>query len=195
MDIKQIAIIGTVGLPAKYGGFETLTENLAKYLAKKYSITVYCSAKSYKEELSTFNGVTLEYISLNANGVQSILYDIISIFKALLYADTLLILGVSGCGILPVVRLFNKKRLVINIDGLEWKRQKWGRYAKWFLKFSEKMAVKYADAVIADNKVIQDHIREAYGVESELIAYGACHAEKIEISDKMLEKYPFLSED
>ena len=189
---KKISIIGTVGLPAKYGGFETLTEYLTKYLAKAYDITVYCSAKSYDEQLESYNGATLKYIALNANGVQSIPYDIISIFQALRYADTLLILGVSGCSILPVIRLFSRKRIVVNIDGLEWKRQKWNRYAKWFLKFSEKMAVKYADVVIADNKVIQEHVQNAYGKKSELIAYGADHVERVALSSEIETKYPYL---
>ena len=193
--MKKIAIIGTVGLPAKYGGFETLTEYLTEYLATKYDMTVYCSGKSYDEQIASYNGAALKYIGLNANGVQSIPYDIVSIFKALRYADTLLILGVSGCSILPVVRLFSRKRIIVNIDGLEWKRQKWNKYAKWFLKFSEKMAVKYADVVIADNKVIQDHVRDTYGKESELIAYGADHVQKLPLSDEVLVQYPFLEGD
>ncbi len=192
---KKIAIIGTVGLPAKYGGFETLAEYLTKYLSNDYNMTVYCSAKSYDEKLPAYNGAALKYINLNANGVQSIPYDIISIFKALRYADTLLILGVSGCSILPIVRLFSRKRIVVNIDGLEWKRQKWNKYAKWFLKFSEKMAVKYADVVVADNKVIQDHVKNEYGKESELIAYGADHVERVSLSSELLTKYPFLTEN
>ncbi|NOQ32171.1 MAG: DUF1972 domain-containing protein [Helicobacteraceae bacterium] len=191
---KKIAIIGTVGLPAKYGGFETLTEYLTKYLTNDYDITVYCSAKSYDEHVESYNGATLKYIGLNANGVQSIPYDIISIFKALRYADTLLILGVSGCSMLPVVRLFSPKRIVVNIDGLEWKRQKWNKYAKWFLKFSEKMAVKYADVVIADNRVIQEHVQNAYGKKSELIAYGADHVEHVALSSEILSKYSYLSD-
>ena len=133
--MKKISIIGTVGIPAKYGGFETLTEYLTKNLHKDYDMTVYCSSKSYEEKIDTHNGAKLKYINLNANGVQSIPYDIISIFSSLKFADTLLILGVSGCIILPFIRLFSKKRIIVNIDGLEWKREKWGKGAKWFLKF------------------------------------------------------------
>lgn len=191
---KKIAIIGTVGLPAKYGGFETLTEYLTKYLAKEYDMTVYCSGKSYDERIPSYNGATLKYINLNANGVQSIPYDVVSIFKALRYADTLLILGVSGCSILPMVRMFSHKRIVVNIDGLEWKRQKWNKYAKWFLQFSEKMAVKYVDVVIADNKVIQEHVHDAYRKESELIAYGADHVEKLALSEEVLATYRCLED-
>ena len=189
---KKIAIIGTVGLPAKYGGFETLTEYLTKYLSGDYDLTVYCSAKSYNEKPSNYNGASLKYINLHANGVQSIPYDIISILTAYRTSDTLLILGVSGCIILPIVRWFGSKNIIVNIDGLEWKRQKWNKYAKWFLKFSEKMAVKYADAVIADNKVIQNHVENEYGKSSELIAYGADHVERMPLSLEVLTQYPFL---
>jgi glycosyltransferase involved in cell wall biosynthesis len=191
--MKKISIIGTVGIPAKYGGFETLTEYLTKNLHDSYELTVFCSGKSYSEKLDSYNGAKLEYVNLHANGVQSIPYDIISIFKSLRFADTLLILGVSGCIVLPFVRLFSKRRIVVNIDGLEWKRDKWGKGAKWFLKFSEKLAVKYADVVVSDNKVIQEYVRREYGIQSELIVYGADHVTKEILSDELKVKYPFLA--
>ena len=88
---KKIAVIGTMGLPAKYGGFETLVEHLTKELNQDFDITVYCSAKSYSEKLVTYNNCKLHYINMEANGMQSILYDMRAIFHALKYADVLLI--------------------------------------------------------------------------------------------------------
>lgn len=189
---KKISIIGIVGLPARYGGFETLTQYLVDYLRDKYDFTVFCSTKNYDERLASYGGAKLRYVNLNANGVQSIPYDIISIFKALRLSDTLLILGVSGCIVLPFVKFFSHKKIVVNIDGLEWRREKWGRFARAFLKFSEKLAVKWADIIISDNKVIQDYVFDEYGVESKLITYGADHVKKLPISDALLEKYPFV---
>ena len=122
---KKLAIVGTVGIPSKYGGFETLTEYITKDLSEKYDITVFCSSKSYEEKIKKYNNCHLKYINLNANGVQSIPYDILSLLKALRFADTILILGVSGCISLPFLKLFFKKtKIVTNIDGLEWKRDK-----------------------------------------------------------------------
>lgn len=192
--MKKISIIGTVGIPSKYGGFETLTEYLTKKLSNQYEITVFCSAKNYCEKIDNYNGANLEYINLNANGIQSIPYDIISIFKSLRFADTLLVLGVSGCIVLPFLKFFTKKKIIVNIDGLEWRRQKWSSNAKKFLKFSEKLAVKYSDIVISDNKIIQDYVMNEYGVISELIAYGGDHVTKEIISDELLKNYPFLKE-
>jgi len=188
---KKIAVIGTVGIPAKYGGFETLVEYLTKNQGANHEMIVYCSSMSYDRKLRKHNNAKLKYINLRANGIQSIFYDIISIFKALKSSKTLLILGVSGCIVLPLVKLISKNRVLINIDGKEWKRSKWGSPAKWFLKFSEKIAVKYADKIITDNKVLQNYVKSEYGLKSELIAYGADHVRK-EISDEMfLSKYPF----
>ena len=191
---KKIAIIGTVGLPSNYGGFETLTEYLTKDLGAHFDITVFCSSASYKTKLKIHNNAKLIYLPLNANGIQSILYDIVSIFYALLFADTLLILGVSGCIVLPIVKLISSKKVIVNIDGLEWKRAKWGKVAKWFLKFSERVAVKYSDIIIADNKVIQDYVLAEYGKKAKLIAYGADHTCKEALSMEVLNQFPFLSE-
>ena len=68
--MKKISIIGIVGIPAKYGGFETLTEYLTKNLYNQFDITVYCSSKSYDAKLETYNNAKLKYINLNANGVK-----------------------------------------------------------------------------------------------------------------------------
>ena len=106
-----------MGIPAKYGGFETLVEHLTKNQSANYDMTVYCSSKSYPKQLDVHNDAKLKYINLRANGVQSILYDIISIFKSLKEYDILLILGVSGCIILPVVKLINR---VPRVEYLAW---------------------------------------------------------------------------
>ena len=174
---KKIAIIGTVGVPANYGGFESLVENLlGDNTSDDIEYTVFCSSKSYNEKLDSYKGAKLKYIGLNANGAQSTLYDIASMLKTTNKYDVALVLGVSGCVFLPVFRLWFKNKLIVNIDGLEHRRDKWGKFAKWFLRKSEAMAVKYADVVVADNKGIQDYVTETYHTDSALIAYGGDHA-------------------
>ena len=115
---KKIAIIGTVGLPAKYGGFETLADHLIRQIGEEYDICVYCSGKRYdKQERKAMHGnARLKYIPLDANGIQSIPYDSISILDSLRYADVLLILGVAGAWLLPFLRLFTRKKIIISID-------------------------------------------------------------------------------
>lgn len=81
---------------------------------------------------------------------------------------------------LPLTRLFSSARIVTNIDGIEWRREKWQGLAKRFLRFSEKMAVRFSHEVIADNGAIADYVKRAYGVDARVIAYGGDHAVAIE---------------
>lgn len=192
---KKIAIIGTVGIPGKYGGFETLAEHLVKQLGDRYDMTVYCTKKKYPKEQrkKTYLGARLKYLPLDANGIQSIPYDSLSILHALLYADVLVILGVAGSWLLPFVRLFTRKKIIVSIDGIEWKRDKWNRVAKWYLWWAEKMAVKYAHADISDNESIQDYTAVRYGSLSHIIEYGADHTMAVKPGAADREAYPFLN--
>lgn len=172
---KKIAVIGTVGVPALYGGFETLLENLLDYLPNDFDVTVFCEAGAYENKPTQYKGARLIYLNYKSNGFQSIIYDVISILKSFKKNDYLLILGVSGTIILPLIKSFCRARIITNIDGMEWKRDKWGPLQKKFLKFSEKIGVKYSDLVISDNFFIQKHVTESYNTSSILIAYGGDH--------------------
>jgi glycosyltransferase involved in cell wall biosynthesis len=193
---KKIAIIGTVGVPANYGGFETLAEHLIEDLGQKHKITVYCSEKKYarSERVSSYKGAKLKYIPLDANGIQSIPYDTLSIIHALFFSDILLVLGVAGAWILPFVRLFTNKKIIISIDGIEWKRDKWNLLAKWYLFWAEGLAVKYSHIDISDNEAIQDYTAARYGSLSRIIEYGADHTLKVPINEKEINQYPFLKQ-
>lgn len=197
MKKTKIGIIGTVGVPAKYGGFETLAHQLVLNLSKRLDLTVYSSGKTYAkaDRVDTWEGAKIKYIPLKANGPQSILYDIISMIHAMIFCDVLLILGVSGCIFLPFVKTFSTKKIIVNIDGLEWRRAKWTGWIKKFLRFSEQMAVKFADTIITDNAGLQDYVAKNYGIESRLIEYGADHVAPVTIKANYQEKYPFLRKD
>lgn len=178
--VKKVAIIGTVGIPASYGGFETLAENLVRFNGSHspgVELHVYCSSSSYAVKRSKYMGATLYYINLNANGVSSILYDIVSILFAICRrTDIILLLGVSGAISLPLIRLLTRSRIITNVDGVEWKREKWNGLARWFLRLFERMAVRYSDELVADNAGIAEHIHQAYGCKAHVIAYGGDHA-------------------
>ena len=175
--MKKVAIVGIQGVPAKYGGFETLVENIiGENCSSNIQYTIFCSAKDYEKRMNSYKGAKINYVPFfHANGAQSTPYDILSMMKCIGRFDTVVILGVSGCLFLPIFRLFYHKRLIVNIDGLEHRRDKWGRFAKWFLRSSEAMAVRCADVIIADNKGIQTYVSETYHRSSELIAYGGDH--------------------
>lgn len=179
MEKIKVAIVGTQGVPAQYGGFETLTENLLGMKnADNIEYTVFCSSKDMPTKMDTYKGANLKYVGLHANGAQSIPYDIVSMLKCLTGYHTILILGVSGCIFMPFLRMLTKSRIVVNIDGLEHRRDKWNKLAKWILRTSEKLAVKFADDIIADNQGIQDYVQETYGKQAHVIAYGGDHVKQ-----------------
>jgi glycosyltransferase involved in cell wall biosynthesis len=173
---QKVSIIGSAGIPAEYGGFETLVEQLVKNVPHKYinfDLVVYCSGK---KKLNNFHGASLKYVGLNANGISSILYDGISIIRAGLdKSNCLLVLGCSGAIFIPIYKIFFKGKVITNVDGIEWRREKWSWLPSKFLKLSEIIAVRYSDKIISDNKAVAEYIFEEYGSNSSVIPYGGDH--------------------
>lgn len=175
----RIAILGSVGVPARYGGFETLADNLVRFhadTARSETLCVYCSRPVYPDRPESFGNARLRYSRFRANGASSVIYDATTLRDAIAReTDVALLLGVSGAVALPILTR-RGTRIVTHVDGLEWRRGKWSGPARAFLRWSERLAVRHSDAVIADSPAIADHLRREYGVEAEVIAYGGDHA-------------------
>jgi glycosyltransferase involved in cell wall biosynthesis len=194
---KKVAIIGTNGIPASYGGFETLSEFLVENLNNQFEFIVFCSKGQKKKanNLKTYKGAKLIYLPFNANGYQSVIYDFISIIISLFRYDTLLVLGATG-GISFVLNAFFKKNIILNHGGLnEWEREKYGKVGKMWALYSRKIATKFTTADIGDNPLIIESLFKTFGVKANLIAYGGDHVFKVETTDLLLQKYPFVADD
>jgi len=185
----KVAIIGTVGVPANYGGYETLAENLiSRKCNTSIEYQVYCSSKAYKIKLKKYKGATLKYYPLNANGWQALVYDSISLVHAYLTADFILSLGTSSCTILPLIKHFSKKIVIVNFDGLDHKREKWSSLSKIIISATRKLAARYADVCISDNEEIKKYVKKVYKRDSVLIEYGGDNAKPV-CDEEMLAKY------
>ncbi|MBQ9722808.1 MAG: DUF1972 domain-containing protein [Bacteroidales bacterium] len=186
--MKKVAIISTVGVPACYGGYETLVENLLTHQQNKdIKYQVYCSSASYKEKRSEYKGAVLKYLPFKANGAQGIIYDSLSLFHAYMTCDVIMSLGTVGCFWLPVLKLFSKKKVIVNLDGIDDKREKWGRFSRFVIGGARKIAAKYADEIIGDNKAIQDYISRTFNKKSVLIEYGGDNASPYYDENKLSE--------
>lgn len=188
MKKKVVGIIGTNGLPGKYGGWDQLVIHLTNNLKKQFDFIVYTSYTNYNPKNKVINNAIIHRVGFKANGMQSVPYDIISMLHAVRHCDVLFICGTSGCIFLPILKLFGKK-IILNPDGQEWMRDKWSKPVQWFLKTSEKLGVKFANIVIADNKVIKNYLSTAYNKESVLIEYGGDHVLKVPMSEITEKKY------
>lgn len=177
MRKNSLSIIGIVGVPAKYGGFETFVDNIIQFL-DKYDVTVYCSKVSYHTKMKSYKGALLKYVNLPANGPLSILYDAVSIMRSI-NSDNLLILGVSGSWILPLFKILSPRtNIITNIDGIEWRREKWGYFTKLLLKYLEKISVKYSNKIILDNKALINDFKKNnknFDKKIRIIEYGGDH--------------------
>lgn len=190
----KVAIVGTNGIPARYGGYETLAEYLTKNLAGEFEFTVYCS-NAQPQKLTEHNGAQLVSIPMKANGWQSIFYDIYTLSLATFRADVILYLGPGAGYFLPVIKLFQKK-IIVNHGGLnEWEREKYSRFQKFMARLGHEYGAKSAKLNIADNFLLRDSIKRVFGVDSTVIRYGGDHAVNVTPNERLLQKYSFLDDD
>ena len=154
---------------------------------------IYCSTKAYpkQERVKTYKGHRLIYVPLNANGYQAVIYDNICTIHAWFTCSCLLSLGTAAGLSYSFLRWFKKSFFIVNLDGLDHKREKWSKYQKTFMSFTRKLAVNLADEVISDNAVIKRNIQEEYNIESNLIEYGGDNASKV-FDLKALSKYDLV---
>lgn len=189
----KLAIVGIRGLPNTYGGFETLTEYLVKYLSDEIEITVFCSSIDMKSTMTIYYGAQLRYIPITSHGPLGILYDNLALYKSIKKFDKILLLGFGGGLLIPFLGR-NKKKVIVNIGGLDWKRDKWSSLGKIIIKYFEKLLLKNAGTLISDNLLIKQYILETYSKESQLIAYGGDQSIPLKVTHKLEAEYPFLSQ-
>lgn len=174
MDGK-LGVVGIVGVPGRYGGFETMTDQVLPLSLG--SETLVYSEKSMHYSHSHYKGARLVRLPLSANGVSSLFYDSLGIFHACFSkCSVILALGVSGAWCFPLVRMFFPKvRLICNIDGVESARGKWGFFAAKLLANLEFIAVKFANIIVADNSHLAVELKRKYGISPRVIEYGGDH--------------------
>jgi glycosyltransferase involved in cell wall biosynthesis len=177
----MLHIVGIVGVPGAYGGFETLADYLLdSETLRRRGTVVFCERHVAEAQGETYKGARLEPLRWRANGWQSILFDSVGLWKASRRGGVVLTLGTSATFWLPVLRrLFPRTRHVVNMAGLEWARSKWGGLAQRLLKYNEAAAARHADIFIADNQGLVDYVEKTYGRKAVLIAYGGDQFETV----------------
>lgn len=172
----RIGILGTRGIPNRYGGFEQFAEYLSKYLLMDgHSVAVYnSSTHPYKE--SNFNGVDIIHIFDPEDQVGTIgqfIYDLLCILDSRnRNFDVILQLGYTSSSIWGWIMPKNAV-IITNMDGLEWKRTKYSKIVQMFLQYAERLAVQNSDYLVADSIGIRLYLNSKYKIDSTYIAYGA----------------------
>lgn len=188
----QLAIVGIRGIPNNYGGFETLTEYLVESLSEEIDITVYCSSKDMDSSIVEYKGAKLRYIPISSHGASGIIYDSLALIHAVKNSDKVLFLGFGAGFVIPLLTKY-KSKIILNIGGLDWKRDKWSPFAQKVIKIAESLLIRNSGTIVADNIGISDYIQSAYGRESTLIAYGGDQAHPRATDEIAKAEYPFLN--
>lgn len=172
----KIAIAGTRGIPNNYGGFEQCAEYLSVLLAARgHDVTVY-STHYHPFQEKKFKDVNIEHCfnpekTIGTSG--NFIYDYLCMRNAVNNGcDILLVLGYTTASVFYPFMSFGKSILITNMDGLEWKREKWNSVVKVLAKWFEKLGAKNSPYLVSDNEKIREYLLRTYQRDSTYIAYG-----------------------
>jgi glycosyltransferase involved in cell wall biosynthesis len=171
----RIAMLGTRGVPASYSGFETCVEALGTRLVERgHDVTVYCRVPHISYAGTAYRGMRLVKLpTVRGKHLDTMAHTLLSSFHALaMRHDIALYFNVGNSPVTWIPRL-GGQRVVLNVDGLDWKRKKWGRFARWYIRSCERWATRFPHSVVTDSRRVQQYYQDRYGAASTYIAYGA----------------------
>ena len=171
----RIAILGTRGIPANYGGFETFTEHLStRLVARGHEVTVYCRSHYVSPRELEFQGVHLKVLpTVRHKYFDTVVHTFLSALHAMPRRyDAALICNAANAPFASILRLTGTP-VALNVDGLEHKRKKWNAIARNYYLLAEKLATILPTETVTDARVIQEYYQARYRVSSTMIAYGA----------------------
>ncbi len=171
----KIAMLGTRGVPASYSGFETCVEELgSRLVARGHEVTVYCRTHHIRYHGSMYKGMRLVKLPTVKNKyLDTLVHSFISSLHALFQPYDVCLYFIAGNSLVTWIPRLAGKRTIINVDGLDWKREKWPNAAKKYIRFAERMATILPNAFLTDSRVVQKYYRDTYGVTPPYIAYGS----------------------
>src|SRR2546421_6303728 len=180
----RIALLGTRGIPANYGGFETFAEHLStRLVARGHEVTVYCRAHYVSPRELEFQGVRLKALpTIRHKYLDTIVHTFVSALHAVPGRyDAALICNAANAPFASILRLAGTP-VALNVDGLEHKRKKWNWIARKYYLMAERLATILPTEIVTDAKVIQDYYLAQHRAESTMIAYGAEVERKVDPS-------------
>ena len=172
---QSVAFLGCRGVPARYSGFETLVEELGARLAERgHGVTVYNRSHFYPHRLREYRGMRIVYLpSIQTKSLETITHTLLAVIHAAARTFDVVYLCGVGNSILAGILKLTGSRVIVNVDGDDFRRQKWHPFARWWLKESEEWATKFSDVVIADNRTVVARYERDYGFQTTYLSYGA----------------------
>ncbi len=177
VDPMRIALVGTRGVPATYGGFETAVEEVGRRLAARgHVVTVYCRRqKNERNAPDSYLGMKLVHLpALRSKALETLSNTALAAthLAATSRQQVAVVFNAANAPFLPIFRLRGVPTAT-HVDGLEWQRAKWGGAGRRYYRAAEAFAVRWSDALIADAQGIADYYQREFGAGTDLIRYGA----------------------
>jgi glycosyltransferase involved in cell wall biosynthesis len=171
----RIAIVGTRGIPAAYGGFETLAWELSSRLAARgHQVTVYSRRGRTDETRSLPPGVQRRFVPfLPGKYLETVSHTGLSALDSVMRDYDAMWVGNAANAVFCAIPRVRRTKVVLNVDGIERQRAKWGPVGRAWYALGERLALRLPNAIVSDADVIADYYRERYGRETSVIAYGA----------------------
>ena len=171
----NIALLGTRGIPASYSGFETCVEQLGQRLVQRgHRVTVYCRSHHITYEGTFYKEMRLVKLPTIANKyLDTIVHSLISSLHVLTQGCDIALYFIAGNSPVTWIPRLAGTKTILNVDGLDWKREKWPVFAKKYIKFAEYLATKLPNSYVTDSRVIQAYYRDRFGSEPPYIPYGS----------------------
>jgi len=170
-----IAILGTRGIPAGYGGFETFAEQLAlRFVDRGIPVTVYCRAHFASGE-RTYRGIDLVTLpTIRSKYLDTVVHTVLSAVHLVLTRGPrdVLLCNAANAPVVPFLRLAGR-RVVLNVDGLEWRRGKWGVLGRSWYRMGEWLSVRAASVLVTDAEEVRTYYRVRHETDSVMVPYGA----------------------
>lgn len=199
----KIAMIGQKRIPSREGGVEIVVEELSTRMAKLgYDVTVYNRSGKHALDKNQKNKNLKEYknvkikrvLTIDKKGLAAMTSSFFGTVKILFSnADIVHYHAEGPCAMIPIIKFLSNKRIIVTIHGLDWQRAKWGGFATKYIKFGEKMAVKYADEIIVLSKNVKKYFKDNYDRSTNFIPNGV-NKPKILKAKEIKDKYN-LSKD
>lgn len=171
----RIVMLGTRGVPARYGGFETAIEEIGRRMAAQgHDVTVYCRGAEGRP--AEHLGMRLVHLpAARRKALETLTHTLLSVAHLAVSRrrhDVAFVFNAANAVFLPALRL-RRLPAAVHVDGLEWKRAKWGGAGRRYYRAAEALSVRWADALIADAQGIADYYTEEFGAQTDLLVYGA----------------------
>lgn len=183
----RIAILGTRGIPGSYGGFETFAEEFgAELAARGHAVTVYGRSRYVPRGLKMHRGVRLVRLpAIPQKHAETLSHTLLSAFHAALRSFDVVYVCNSANAPICYIPWLRRQLTILNVDGLEWRRSKWGRLARGYYRAAARLAARMPIEIVTDAEVIQDYYRHSLGRETRCFVYGTTLWNRNVLSDRL----------